>query len=753
MTTPDAPNLRKAPPSEDATRPADTAEPVTPLTAVTGRTKTIDVDVSRPIRPLWLRDGLTFRSTVGNFTKRNTWRAVHWTFWLPAIIAKLSLCSPRGLCRLATMAWAYLYDWDSAKLRAEHAGNKETPEYQKAAGIRRHNLRARWLVASGCLLVTVAPAMAWTAPHVLSWIVAVVVGLWIIHMIPGRKIEEFVVATVVAIVIGKWLPDLLELIPRPPGWTLWWVAGLLVLVIGYAGRNLERELVSSSELGHGVVIPIHAAMVREALCQLGIAQINSAVKDGGLEAIRVLMDAHRSGAGVQIDVEIPTAAAEVIKRREKLAAALRRELGCVWPKVGRRHAGHLSLYVSDQPMGDQEQNPWPLAEVSKPIDLFDRQPLLTTQVGAWLQMCLMFASVVIGAVPRMGKTFIVRQLGLVFALDIRSRLYLLDGKGTGDLNPLRSCAHFISRGEAPEEVEERVLPMLRELRAELRRRAKVINDLPDELVPESKVTSQLADRRSLGLFPLGLFMDETQAYFLYGSDTSRHDKQVRAELIEIVTDLVKRGPALGFVIVLATQNVNDRTIPRDISLNAILRIALKVSDHTANDQILGTGSYGRGIDATAFSRDDRGVVWVAGESSNPEIARSVCGLDAPTVRKIAERAHAWRASAGLLTGEAAGEHSEPEYQPDLLDDVHVVMDRAKGANISLARLAPALAEMRPHIYAAWTTDTLGSALRDKSVRLGTVRVEEGPAWGLKWDWLQDARLDEDDEDVSESEAP
>ena len=735
-------NMTKGP--DDDPPPEDP----TPLSKVVGKTKPAEIDLSKPIRPEWLRDPLTFRTTVRNFTKRNGWRAIHWTFWLPAIVAKLAMYAPRGFWRLGQMAWSYLYDWDSAQLRAAHAGNKETADYQKAAGIRRHNLRARWLVATGCLMVTLVPALAWTFPSVLSWIIGAVVGLWIVHIIPGRKIEELFIAAIVAIVIGLSLPKGLAYIPQPPGWLLWTGALVGYLVVGYVGRNLERELVSSTELGNGVVIPIHAPMVREALTQLGIAAINQAVKEGGLETIRVLMDAHRSGPGVQIDLEIPTAAAEVIKRREKLAAALRRELGCVWPKVGRRHAGHLSLYVSDQPMGEQEQNPWPLAEAMRPIDLFERQPLFTSQLGAWLSSVLMFASVVIGAVPRMGKTFIVRQLGLVFAMDVRSRLYLLDGKGTGDLNALKSCARFISRGESGEEVEERVLPMLRGLRAELQRRAKVINDLPDEDVPDSKVTSALADRRSLGLYPIGLFMDETQAYFLYGSDTNKHDKRVRAEIIEIVTDLVKRGPALGFVIVLATQNVNDRTIPRDISLNAIIRIALKVADHTANDQILGTGSYGRGIDATAFSREDRGCIWLAGETSNPEICRSVSGLNVPAVRELAARAHAWRAAADQLDGEAAGEHQQPEYQPDLLDDVHVVMDRHRGGPLSLKQLVPELAEMRPHVYERWTTDTLGSALRDKGVRLGTVRPlgEEITARGVKWDDLQAARMPDDEDD-------
>ena len=48
-----------------------------------------------------------------------------------------------------------------------------------------------------------------------------------------------------------------------------------------------------------------------------------------------------------------------------------------------------------------------------------------------------------------------------------------------------------------------------------------------------------------------------------------------AEFEEICTDLVKRGPALGIFLLLATQRPDAKAIPTGISANAVLRMCLK----------------------------------------------------------------------------------------------------------------------------------------------------------------------------------
>ena len=153
----------------------------------------------------------------------------------------------------------------------------------------------------------------------------------------------------------------------------------------------------------------------------------------------------------------------------------------------------------------------------------------------------MFASVIIGSVPRMGKTFLLRLLLLICALDIRAELHVYDLKGTGDLAPLRPVAHRYRAGDDPEDIEYLVADF-RKLRTEMRRRTKVIRQLADEhpeLCPENKVTPELAADKRLGLHPVVIAVDECQVAFEH--------KTYGGELEEIATDLVKRGPALGML--------------------------------------------------------------------------------------------------------------------------------------------------------------------------------------------------------------
>src|SRR5262249_6180954 len=162
----------------------------------------------------------------------------------------------------------------------------------------------------------------------------------------------------------------------------------------------------------------------------------------------------------------------------------------------------------------------------------------TDQRGRVVCLTLMFVSVVIGSVPRMGKSFLLRLLCLTAALDVRARLYLFDLKGTGDLSPLEAVAHRYRAGEEDEDIAYG-LAALRELKQELRRRTRVIRGLPRDLCPESKVTPELAANRSLGLFPIVVAADECQKWFEHPTHG--------AELEAICTDLVKQGPALGIV--------------------------------------------------------------------------------------------------------------------------------------------------------------------------------------------------------------
>ena len=128
------------------------------------------------------------------------------------------------------------------------------------------------------------------------------------------------------------------------------------------------------------------------------------------------------------------------------------------------------------------------------------------------------------------------------------------------------------------------------------------------------------------------------------------------EFEAICTDLVKRGPALGIVLILATQRPDAKSLPTGISANAVLRLCLKVMGQVENDMVLGTSAYKNGTRATMFAFSDKGICYFAGEGDAPRIVRGFY-IDAPAAEKIALRARAIRAAAGTLTGHAAGERA------------------------------------------------------------------------------------------------
>ena len=222
-----------------------------------------------------------------------------------------------------------------------------------------------------------------------------------------------------------------------------------------------------------------------------------------------------------------------------------------------------------------------------------------------------------------------------------------------------------------------------------------------------------ADKR-LGLHPIVIALDECQVAFEH--------KTYGGELEEIATDLVKRGPALGMLIILATQRPDARSIPTGISANAVLRMCLKVMGQTENDMVLGTSQYKRGIRATMFGFEDKGVFYFAGEGTQPVIMRSQY-IDGPAAKVIVARARAMREAAGRLTGYALGIDDDTEARSFAADVLMVFGDDDK---LSRETIADRLAGALPGVYAAITADAVASQLRAAGIEVKRIRERGQP---------------------------
>ncbi|WP_354642902.1 cell division protein FtsK [Kitasatospora camelliae] len=615
----------------------------------------------RPVFPAWLRSRAEFRAaagwTVGHYAHTAAFHAVR----LPSYTGRLLIRSPSGAARGMRELRRWTRDLEGEPVRAHAVAREDAELYLKLSRQRDRRVSAR------------------------GWI-----------------------ATLVSLLAAGLVPLVVLTAPK------WALAALLLagsLILGWAGMPTDQPLISRAVVA-AKVQRLTSEMVERALSVLAVSGVTQYLSKGG--RIDFTAPITRDGPGWRADVQLPpgVTVGEVMDKRDKLASGLRRPLGCVWPEpMPGEHPGMMALWVGDQDMNKTQQPAWPLLQTGR-VDLFKPAAFATDQRGRWVEVTLMYVAAVIGAIPRMGKTFLLRLLLLIAALDPRAELHTYDLKGTGDLDPVGEKVSYRHRAGEDDEDIRYALEDMREVREELRRRAKVIRSLPRDVCPESKVTSTLADMKSLGLHPIFIGVDECQKWF-------EHPTYGR-ELEEICTDLVKRGPATGIVILLATQRPDAKSLPTGISANASVRLCLKVMGQLENDMVLGTSSYRNGIRATTFAWADKGIAYFVGEGADARIVRAV-NIDAPTAEAIAARARAVRKRAGLLAGYAAGNDagSERASSYDLLADVVAVVP-ATEAKVWSETVVARLAELRPEVYGGWAPDQLTAALKPYGIRTGQV---------------------------------
>ncbi len=616
----------------------------------------------RAVVPVWLRSLAELRTASAWVARHYAHAAGYHALRTPVYAARLTLQAPSGFARFVGGTMRWVADREGEPVRLAAVRREDAAEYLKLSRQRDGRVRLRTLVM----------------------VLAMFTGL-------GTALAIYVLA---------------------PGWLQAVSVSAVVLALGYAGRKADDPVIHRAvELPKATKLT--SDIVLRALGSLGIPAINQA-QSKGRDGFTFTAPITRDGPGWRAEGDLPygVTVTDIIERRERLASGLRRPLGCVWPEaVPDQHTGHLVLWVGDQDMSKAKKPAWPLLK-SGSVDLFKPVAFGTDQRGRWIEITLMYIAAVIGAIPRMGKTFLLRLLLLIAALDPRAELHTYDLKGTGDLDPVgERVAHRHRAGDEEDDIEYAVRD-LRAVREELRRRAKMIRSLPRDVCPESKVTSELANKRSLGLHPIVIGVDECQVWF-------EHEKYGK-ELEEICTDLVKRGPATGIVLIVATQRPDAKALPTGISANASARFCLKVMGQLENDMVLGTSAYKRGVRATMFSWADKGIHYFVGEGADARIVSSVY-VDAPAAESIAARARKLREAAGTLSGHALGEEPEPDESAayDLLRDILAVVP-ADEPKVWSETVVSRLADLRAEVYDGWTPDALAAALKPYGV--STIQV-------------------------------
>lgn len=610
-----------------------------------------------PVLPLWLADPAE-RSLAAAWAWSYTRYHVSYYGWrIPVYVARTAVWAPRGGYR-ATRSWVrWAFDAEGKPLRQAAIEGTEVKDYVLLTHMRNDRVKLRLQISGG----TAAASLVAATVGILCWPVTPYALLFIV-----------------------------------------------LTVLGYLGRPLDRAFIERAVITSDIAPRLQPGMVVRALGALGIAEINKALgKDG--EGITFAGDPVRDGPGWRADVDLPfgVIARDVIAKKDRLASGLRRPISCVWPEADPdEHAGRLVLWVGDKPLRKLQMPPWPLLREGQ-ADVFKPLPFGVDQRGRAFSLTLMFENLLVGAMPRQGKTFSVRVLLLALALDPIVQLRIHELKGTGDLAPLRKVAHIYASGIIDPAIES-ALNSLRDLDAELARRTELIKSIAAKfplLCPENKVTRALCEDSRWNLDPIAQVIDEAQNLFSH--------PEFGEEAAELAERIIKVGPALGIFLILATQKPNSKSLPTGVRSQMSLRMALRVADQDTNDMILGTGKYKNGINAMQFSRKDLGIGLLLGETDEPQIVRTYY-IDNPAADRITDRALQLRQAAGTLTGVAAGEIEAIAAGNGLPEHLLEIWP-GEDSDVWLETLLPALGREWPELYAGWDTTDLGNACRSAGI--------------------------------------
>jgi DNA segregation ATPase FtsK/SpoIIIE, S-DNA-T family len=414
------------------------------------------------------------------------------------------------------------------------------------------------------------------------------------------------------------------------------------------------------------------------------------------ETLRLVERATHIGGGWAVTVDLPPTrkAADVIKNREALASALAvDEVQLIVERVRGNggHAGRVSMWVADSDPYASPPVRTPLLDVPQ-WDAWRPIPFGRDARNRPITLALVWTSLLIGAIPRQGKTFAARLAAAGLILDPHVRLYVADFKagkdwGSDDNGQLRGAAlvaHRFLAGDEPEHILS-LVDWLIELIGEVQGRYRRMRQLDDVTCPESKVTPAMSRNPGLNMPITTIVIDEVQVPLLDRTPITVDGKKILAGdyVGELLTWLAKKGPAAGIVLVLATQRPDSKTIPS--GLRAVLgsRLALRVMDWRDSNIVLGEQMNTRGYDSSRLLASHKGV-GILRPDGDTQAGADVLALTVRTYympnddwQILCQRGRALREAAGTLTGRAAGHDAAP-----VLD--HAAVAKAIGAGTAAA---------------------------------------------------------------------
>ncbi|MBP5876738.1 AAA family ATPase [Streptomyces sp. LBUM 1477] len=624
----------------------------------------------------------TFLRRLDAFANAARWTASYYghvaafhTLRAPVYLARLLLRAPRGAGRLVIRWGRWVADTEARPVEAKAAASADVEAWLALS--REHSRRVR-----------------------------------------PRRIASLAVATTSSItsLVSAFLV---------PGWTISAAVAAAALV-GVAGKKGDRPLITRY-VATNVMRRLDSTEVFDALAAIGIEGKK------GRKGVEFASEVMRDGPGWRAEVDLPPGveATAVLEKRSALAAAMRRPISTVWPEADRTaHPGRLVLWVAQRDPAKAGRKLWPLMREGQ-ADVYQPLPYGFDPRGNLVEITLMYSNLLVGGIPGSGKTSCALAIVLGVALDPTAELWIYELKGSGDLDSVKPICHRYVSGDEDEDLEA-ALAGMRSGIAEYQRRAAFVRSLPASEVPEGrKVTRALAEKypeQQLG--PRVIVIDEVQELFT-------HD-DYKEEAAALATRLIKKARAYGIILILLTQNPDAPSLPSSVSSSVGTRLCLAVMDWRANNNVLGTGAYDRGLRATDISIDEQGTGILA--RGREGITVRAAFIKQTEAEDIAKRALALRTAAGTLTGQSIGQAVEEKDVETVLDHLRAIWPDSV-ETVHSHRLVEALAAYRADLYRPWTemdaagaSTALSAALKPfkVSTRQLTIRDCCGGAKGLRY---------------------
>jgi len=445
--------------------------------------------------------------------------------------------------------------------------------------------------------------------------------------------------------------------------------GLQALWLGGAGLSIALAVLgrrTDGSPGRKAVLAGPRTLTWTMDPQVLVDAFRDAKLIGKDETLRLVERATRVGDGWAVTVDLPATrkATDVIKNREALASALAvDEVQLIVDRVRGNggHAGRVAMWVADQDPYATPPVRTPLLDVPR-WDAWRPVPFGRDARDRRVDLPLVWTSLLVGAIPRQGKTFAARLAAAGLVLDPFTRLYVADFKAGKDWDAAAAVAHRFMSGDEPEHVLT-LVSWLVELVGEVQGRFRRMRELDNATCPESKVTPAMSRDRALNMPITAVFLDEVQVPLEDRTPVEVQGKKLTAgEYVgELLAWLAKKGPAAGVVLVLATQRPDSRTIPS--GLRAVLgsRFALRVMDWRDSNIVLGEQMNTRGYDSSRLLASHKGV-GILRPDGDTQAGADLLALTVRTYympnedwQTVCQRGRALREAAGTLTGHAAGQ--------------------------------------------------------------------------------------------------